>query len=69
MNLRVFIENAFDFSTLVMFLISAIILIFIDCKYFKEKGYERERKVSKVFGVLFIVIGVGMYVFTRYINV
>lgn len=67
MSLKILLQNTFSLSTLIIFLISAIVLIFIDCKDFKKKGFGREYKTAKAFGVFFLVSGIGMYVVMRFI--
>ncbi len=61
------LEMVFDFSGVFMLLISAFILLFIDCKEYKKKGHTKEYKISKFFGVFYIIFGTCMFIFSRFI--
>ncbi len=67
MTINGLVEVVFDFSGVFMLLVSSFLLLFIDCKEYKKKGYKKEYKISKFFGVFYIVFGVGMFIFARFI--
>ncbi|KMT22820.1 CLC_0170 family protein [Clostridium cylindrosporum] len=62
MYIKNIIENTFSLDTLGVFLISAIILFFIDCKDFKKKGLTKEYKAAKGFAIFLIIFGLVMYI-------
>ncbi|MEG0370979.1 MAG: CLC_0170 family protein [Clostridium sp.] len=67
MNLKVLLSEVFCMGSVGLFLISAFVLLFIDCKEYKKNGYTREYKVSKFFGILFIFGSTGMYILMRFV--
>lgn len=56
-----FIHSTFDLNVLALFLISSIILVFIDAKAYKKDGLKKEYKFARFFGYFYLVIGFVLY--------
>lgn len=67
MNIINALENSFGFPSVIVCFISSFFLLFIDCKDYKKKGFTREYKVSKFFGIFFIIFGVVMFTLVRFV--
>lgn len=67
MEFKNLLQGSFTFSTIIIFLISAFYLLFIDCKDYKKKGFIKEYKVCKFFGIFFIVFSISMFVLMRFV--
>ncbi|MEG1416081.1 MAG: CLC_0170 family protein [Clostridium sp.] len=66
MSYKIIIQSMFGFDSLVVFLLCACILLFIDCKDYKKRNMVKEYKAAKAFSLLFIFGGTGMYIFAMY---
>lgn len=64
-----FIADTFDTTVLILFLISGIILIFLDSKQYKKDNMTREYKFTKAVGIIYIVLGTFLYILGRYIKI
>ena len=63
-----FISSKFDLNVLVLFIISSLFLLLLDCKEYKKKNLKKEYKFSKFFGIFYIGLGIVMFIFARYIR-
>lgn len=66
-GLLVFIVDTFDLNVLILFLISSIFLVF-DTKDYKKRGLVKEYRFSRFFGYFYIIIGMILYVMSKYIR-
>ena len=57
-----FFKDMYDFNILVLFLISAYLLVFIDSKTLRRKGLKKESRLSRVMGFVYAALGIGLYV-------
>jgi hypothetical protein len=63
-----FISSKFDLNVLVLFIISSLFLLLLDCKEYKKNNLKKEYKFSKFFGIFYIGLGLVMFIFARYIR-
>lgn len=56
-----FIHGTFDLNVLVLFLISALMLIFVDAKAYKKDGLKKEYRFARFFGFLYLILGFVLY--------
>lgn len=68
-NILKILTNIFDFNEMFLFIIAAVFLLFADAPSFKKQNFQKEYKLAKILGYVYIVVGVGMYVISRYIRV
>lgn len=64
-----YISNTFDLNVLALFIISSVFLLMFDCKEYKKKGLKKEYKFSRFFGIFYIILGLTMYIFARFIRI
>lgn len=64
-----FIASVFDINVLVLFIISSLLLLLLDCKEYKKGDLKTEYKFSRFFGFFFIGFGIVMFIFARLIRV
>jgi hypothetical protein len=64
-----FLQNYFNFNVLILFLISSLFLILVDCKEYKKNGLKKEYKFSLYTGIIYIAVGFAVYGFSRFIRV
>ncbi|MCX7883833.1 MAG: hypothetical protein N2448_02200 [Caloramator sp.] len=63
-----FIVNTFDFNVYILFIISSILLLFLDSKEYKKENLTREYKFAKFVGVFYIILGTILFLVARYIR-
>lgn len=63
------ISNIFDFNEMFLFIVAAVFLLFADAPSFKKQNLQKEYKLAKIIGYVYIVVGIGIYVVARYIRV
>lgn len=63
-----FFKDMYDFNVLILFLISAYLLVFMDSKTLMRKGLKKESRFSKVMGFLYAALGIGLYVISLVIK-
>lgn len=66
--LKTFAE-IFDINVMVLFLIAAAFLLYPDAASFKKQGLQKEYKLAKIMGYVYIVLGIGLYTIARFIKV
>lgn len=64
-----YIQDTFDIHVLILFIISSMILLLIDCKEYKKKDLKKEYKFSKFFGIFYIVFGLVMFILATAIKI
>ncbi len=64
-----FIVKYVDINVLALFLIASIFLLYIDAKGYKKSGLNREYRMSRVFGYIYIVLGIVLFAIARYVRV
>lgn len=64
-----YISDTFDIHVLILFIISSMILLLIDCKEYKKKGLKKEYKFSKFFGIFYLVFGLVMFILATSIKI
>lgn len=68
-NILGMIADIFDLNVLALFLIAAFFLLYMDAASFKKQNLEREYKLAKFLGYLYIFVGITGYIVTRFIKV
>lgn len=63
-----FISETFDLNVLILFLLSSIILLGFDARYYKKNNAVREYKSARFFGYFYIAAGILLYVIARNIR-
>jgi len=63
-----FFKDMYDINVMILFLISAYILVFIDSKALRSKGLKKEGKFSKVTGIIYAVLSIGFYIISLIIT-
>lgn len=63
-----FFKDMYDFNVLILFLISAYVLVFIDSKTFRRKGLKKEGRFSKVMGFAYAALSIGLYIISLIIK-
>ncbi len=53
---------------MLMMVILGLILIFYDGKILKKKGATKDYKMAKGAGICYLIIGIGIYVFGKFIS-
>lgn len=61
------LQNSFAFPSTIVCFVVAFFLLYIDCKDYKKKGFTKEYKVSKFFGIFYMVFGVVMFTLVRFV--
>ncbi|EYE89872.1 hypothetical protein Q428_00370 [Fervidicella metallireducens AeB] len=70
MNLLIrFIVKYFDTTVLFLFLLSGILLIFLDSREYKGNNLTKEFKFSRFLGYTYMIIGITLFIIARYIRV
>lgn len=64
-----FIVDTFDLTVYILFLVSGIVLIFIDSKEYKKKNMTKEYKFTRITGILYIIFGTVLFMAARYIRI
>lgn len=64
-----FIAGKFNMNVLVLFIISGLLLLLLDCKQYKTEKLKKEYKFSKFFGIFYICFGIVMFIFAKLIRV
>lgn len=64
-----YITETFNLDVLALLVISSVFLILLDAREFKKKGLKREYKFSRFFGIFYIVFGLTMYLFAKFIRI
>lgn len=67
MDVLNWLNNSFTLPSVIVCLITSFYLLVLDCGYYKRKGYEKEYKVCKFFGVFFIIFGIVMFILIRFV--
>ena len=64
-----FISDTFDLHVFLLFIVSSMFLLLLDCKDYKKRGYKKEYKFTKFFGIFYIGFGLVMYIIARFIRI
>ena len=59
----------FRLEAAILFLISGIVLVFIDSKEYKKQEYMRDYKFAKYIGYFYMIGSVTLYTILRYVRI
>lgn len=62
-----FINKYFDIRVFILFLITSLILIFIDARGYKKLNMAKEEKFSRVMGYIYVVLAVVLYGISKFV--
>lgn len=62
-----FISKYYDTEAFILFIISSLILIFVDAKGYEKVNMMREYKFSKYAGYFYIVFGIMLLIVKKYL--
>lgn len=60
------IKTAWNFTTLIIFILSGIFLLTVDLADLKTKGLKKELKTSRIFGILYIFGSLIIFIICKY---
>ncbi|SKA76274.1 hypothetical protein SAMN05443428_101170 [Caloramator quimbayensis] len=64
-----FIVDTFDLTVYILFIISSMFLIFIDCREYKKMKLNREYKFARNTAIVYLILGTILYIAARYIKI
>ncbi len=64
-----YIADTFDFNMLILFLLASLLLLLMDAREYKRKGFKKEYKFTRFIGFFYIGFGVVMFVFAMLIKI
>ena len=62
-----FISKYYDTKAFMLFVISSLILIFVDAKGYEKVNMIREYKFSKYTGYFYIILGILLLIVKKYV--
>lgn len=60
------IKTSWNITALIIFIMSGLFLLTIDCADFKSKDLKREFNICRIFGALYIVGSIIIFVLCEY---
>lgn len=60
------LSSIFSIRFMIMMILIAIVLIFIDSKTLEQDGASRDSKLARFSGIAYLFLGIGLYIAAKF---